>query len=710
MLERISKRSWLMVSITFVLVVLLMLLAANPTWAQGRRRRNNNNNNNAAQADTEQSGRRNGRDGRGNRGNNNNDNDNDNDDDVEDTDNDVVDDIDIDDIDVEPFLNVRSLDGSGNNLLDETLGMGGLPYGRVAAPVYADGVDEMALEVDPRFVSNRIYSDRAVNLFSENGVTHWGFVWGQFVDHSLGFRQQSEDETTMMFPFDEDDPLEEFTNDLGGLSFTRSVAAPGTGVTTPREQINTLSSYLDASAVYGTTADRLDWLRAGSLDGNPNNNDAELLMTADGYLPPVTTRGDASNAPAMNVMGALRLNPTDVVVAGDVRANENLGLTAVQTLFAREHNRIVDELPSDLSENVKFEIARRVVGATKQYITYEEFLPAHGVDLPRYTGYDPTVDPTVTNEFSTVGYRAHSMIHGEFELIGDRDDFTRAELNRLEDENVEVDVDGDEVEFVLPLNIAFGRPHLLPMVGLEAALIGFSAEAQYANDVMIDNQLRSVLFQIPAPGATNPAACLDGEDLPDCFTGVTDLGALDLLRAYDHGIPEYNDLREAYGLERVSSFTEMTGESTEQFPNSTQINAADPINDPDILDFIAFLDEDGDRVDENDDPVAAVQRTTVAARLAAIYDDVDNVDAFTGMMAEPHVSGTEFGELQLAMWTKQFTDIRDGDRFFHRNDPILQTIRQAFGIDYRQTLADVIANNTDLDDNDVPNNVFVTND
>ena len=201
MLERISKRSWLMVSITFVLIVLLMLLAANPTWAQGRRRRNNNNNN-AVQADTDQSGRRNGRDGRGNRGNNNNDNDDDNDDDVEDTDNDVVDDIDIDAIDVDPFLTVRSLDGSGNNLLDETLGMAGLPYGRVAAPVYADGVDEMALEVDPRFVSNRIYSDRAVNLFSENGVTHWGFVWGQFVDHSHGLRQQSEDETTMMFPFD----------------------------------------------------------------------------------------------------------------------------------------------------------------------------------------------------------------------------------------------------------------------------------------------------------------------------------------------------------------------------------------------------------------------------------------------------------------------------------------------------------------------------
>ena len=42
------------------------------------------------------------------------------------------------------------------------------------------------------------------------------------------------------------------------------------------------------------------------------------------------------------------------------------------------------------------------------------------------------------------------------------------------------------------------------------------------------------------------------------------------------------------------------------------------------------------------------------------------------MVAEPHVPGTEFGELQLAIWKQQFQALRDGDRFFYANDPALQ--------------------------------------
>jgi peroxidase len=60
------------------------------------------------------------------------------------------------------------------------------------------------------------------------------------------------------------------------------------------------------------------------------------------------------------------------------------------------------------------------------------------------------------------------------------------------------------------------------------------------------------------------------------------------------------------------------------------------------------------------------------------------------MVAEQHVPGTEFGPLQLAIWKKQFAALRDGDRFFYLNDPVLSTIRQTYGIDYRHTLAELI--------------------
>jgi hypothetical protein len=69
---------------------------------------------------------------------------------------------------------------------------------------------------------------------------------------------------------------------------------------------------------------------------------------------------------------------------------------------------------------------------------------------------------------------------------------------------------------------------------------------------------------------------------------------------------------------------------------------------------------------------------------------VNNIDAFVGMVSEKHVPGTEFGPLQLAMWTKQFAALRDGDRFFYAADPALGAIRQIFGIDYRVTLSQLL--------------------
>lgn len=615
-----------------------------------------------------------------------------------------------DEVNYDIFLDDRTLNGSGNNLQNRSFGVAGLPFTRMGEAIYADGVAEMPDSPDPRYVSNRIYNDAAENLFSQGGVTHWGFVWGQFLDHTFGLREGGDEE--MLLGFDASDPLEDFENDLGAIPFTRSAVMDGTGDSSAREQVNTVNSYIDAFAVYGGTDERLDWLRVGSLDGDPTNNSAELLTTSNGYLPTVSSRGNMANAPVMDMIGAQRLDPSNMVVAGDVRANENLGLTAVHTLFVREHNRIVNLLPDDMPEEVKFAVARRVVGATQQYITYEEFLPAFGIELDRYTGYDPTVDPSITNEFATVGYRAHSMIHGEFEMSADLDNYTSAELAAFEAEGIEVEIDGDEVEFAIPLNVAFGQPELLPQLGLDTVLLGLASEAQYSNDETIDNQLRSVLFQIPSPNATNPAACLDGVDLPDCYSLVNDLGVLDMMRAYDHGIPSYNALRVAYGLAPVSSFTAITGETTEAFPNDPLIDASDPINDPNILDVIAYYDAEGNtltqaQIDAGALPVQMTRRTTLAARLKAIYGTVDALDPFTGMISEQHVAGTEFGELQLAMWTAQFTALRDGDRFFYRNDPVLRMIDREYGIDYRQTLAEVIANNGDVSIREIPENVFV---
>ena len=577
---------------------------------------------------------------------------------------------------------IRSLDGRGNNELHPNWGRANTLYLRLAPPDYRDGISRMEGGPSPRYVSNRVFNDGGQNLFSENGVSQWGWVWGQFIDHDIGLRNEQPGESAPI-AFNTNDPLEAFTDDLGAIAFSRTPAAPGTGVATPRQQVNTLSSFIDASNVYGVDPARLAWLRLGPVD----SSGAPLMLTDDGYLPRVTARGDPTTAPAMDLMGALVGMPSRAVVAGDVRANENIALTALHTLFAREHNRIVAALPSYLTAEERFQIARRVVGAEIQYITYTQFLPALGIQLEPYRGYQPSVNPALSNEFAVVGYRAHSMIHGEFDTTVPAGTYTDEELSAFAAQQIIVERTAADVTLTIPLNAAFGNPDLLQQVGLGPVLQSL-AERQYKNDEQVDNTLRSILFQVPKPGIPDPTVCGAPVVNPDCFTGVSDLPAIDIARGRDHGIPSYNDLRRAYGLAPKTSFIDVTGEATQRFP--PRLNG----NDPAILDFVELRDADGTLLvpgsaEAEDEAVTGIRSSTLAARLKAAYGSVDRLDAFVGMVSEQHLKGTEFGELQLAIWTKQFAALRDGDRFYYLNDPALHAIELAFRIDYRHSLAEI---------------------
>jgi len=577
---------------------------------------------------------------------------------------------------------IRSLDGRGNNELHPNWGRANTLYLRLAPPDYRDGISRMEGGPSPRYVSNRVFNDGGQNLFSENGVSQWGWVWGQFIDHDIGLRNEQPGESAPI-AFNTNDPLEAFTDDLGAIAFSRTPAAPGTGVATPRQQVNTLSSFIDASNVYGVDSARLAWLRLGPVD----SSGALLMLTDDGYLPRVTARGDPTTAPAMDLMGALVGMPNRAVVAGDVRANENIALTALHTLFAREHNRIVAALPSYLTAEERFQIARRVVGAEIQYITYTQFLPALGIQLEPYRGYQPSVNPALSNEFAVVGYRAHSMIHGEFDTTVPAGTYTDEELSAFAAQQIIVERTAADVTLTIPLNAAFGNPDLLQQVGLGPVLQSL-AERQYKNDEQVDNTLRTILFQVPKPGIPDPTVCGAPVVNPDCFTGVSDLPAIDIARGRDHGIPSYNDLRRAYGLAPKTSFIDVSGEATQRFP--PRLNG----NDPAILDFVELRDADGTLLvpgsaEAEDEAVTGIRSSTLAARLKAAYGSVDRLDAFVGMVSEQHLKGTEFGELQLAIWTKQFAALRDGDRFYYLNDPALHAIELAFRIDYRHSLAEI---------------------
>jgi Animal haem peroxidase len=75
-------------------------------------------------------------------------------------------------------------------------------------------------------------------------------------------------------------------------------------------------------------------------------------------------------------------------------------------------------------------------------------------------------------------------------------------------------------------------------------------------------------------------------------------------------------------------------------------------------------------------------------------------------MSEPHVHGSELGEVQYALWQRQFEALRDGDRFFYLNDPELATLESRYGITYRHTLGELIALDAGVSASQLQSNVF----
>ena len=362
-------------------------------------------------------------------------------------------------------MEVESLDGSANNLAHPTWGEVGSPYARLAPARYADGAGAMAGGPSPRYVSNRIFNSLGVNLYSERNLSQWAWAWGQFLDHTIGRAEPGAEEAPISF--DASDPLEDFSDTLGVIPFTRSAVLPGTGTSpgNPREQVNTVGSYIDGSAIYGASPTRLEWLRTGPDKGKPGTAGAELLLPHK-FLPTAAARGDAATAPWMVTEGALQGAPQEAVEAGDVRANENAELTAVTTLFAREHNRIAAALPASLSAEERFQIARRVVAAEEQYITYTEYLPAMGVGLSPYHGYDASVDSELSDEFATIGFRLHSMVNSSLELAPAH--YSGKKVARMQALGLQVAVVGKrpkQMKVTIPQGAAFFDPPSCPPPG-----------------------------------------------------------------------------------------------------------------------------------------------------------------------------------------------------------------------------------------------------
>lgn len=89
-------------------------------------------------------------------------------------------------------------------------------------------------------------------------------------------------------------------------------------------------------------------------------------------LPVSTDPTDGCNEAEMNSKGKYCFQ------SGDTRANENLHLTSMHLLWARQHNYLASTLQSlnpEWDNEILFQESRRILGAQLQHITYNEFLP-----------------------------------------------------------------------------------------------------------------------------------------------------------------------------------------------------------------------------------------------------------------------------------------------------------------------------------------------
>ncbi|EFB27581.1 hypothetical protein PANDA_008297, partial [Ailuropoda melanoleuca] len=317
------------------------------------------------------------------------------------------------------------------------------------------------------------------------------------------------------------------------MFFARSSPVCGSGMTSlvmnsvyAREQINQLTAYIDASNVYGSSERESQILRDYS---EPRG----LLRTGLLWVPSGKPLLPFSVGPPTECTRSEQGSRSPCFLAGDHRANEQLALTAMHTLWFREHNRVATELSAlnpHWDGDTLYHEARKIVGAQLQHITYSHWLPKilgePGMKmLQNYQGYNPNVNAGIINSFATAAFRfGHTLINPI--------------LYRLND------TFGEIPEGHLPLDKAFFSPSRIIEEGgidpLLRGLFGVAAKLRVPSQ-LLSLELTEKLF------STAHSVALD-------------LAAINIQRGRDHGIPPYTDFRVFCNLTSVENFQDLQNE------------------------------------------------------------------------------------------------------------------------------------------------------
>ncbi|XP_032769108.1 myeloperoxidase [Rattus rattus] len=444
----------------------------------------------------------------------------------------------------------RTITGHCNNRRSPTLGASNRAFVRWLPAEYEDGislpfgwtpkVNRSGFKVPlARQVSNAIVRFPNDQLTKDQERALMFMQWGQFLDHDVtltpepatrfSFLTGLNCETSCLqqqpcFPLKipPNDPRIKDQKDC--IPFFRSCPACTGSNITIRNQINALTSFVDASGVYGSEdplARRLRNLtnQLGLLAVNTRfqDNGRALLPFDSLHDDPCLLTNRSARIPCF--------------LAGDMRSSEMPELTSMHTLFVREHNRLATELkrlnPRWNGEKL-YQEARKIVGAMVQIITYRDYLPlvlgpaAMKKYLPQYRSYNDSVDPRIANVFTNAFRYGHTLIQPFM--------FRLDNQYRSTGPNPRV-----------PLSrVFFASWRVVLEGGIDPILRGLMAtpaKLNRQNQIAVD-EIRERLFE---------QVMRIGLDLP----------ALNMQRSRDHGLPGYNAWRRFCGLPQPSTVGEL---------------------------------------------------------------------------------------------------------------------------------------------------------
>ncbi len=492
-------------------------------------------------------------------------------------------------------MHFRTADGSWNNLSDPKEGAAGTRFPRnVSNAAIQPETDEALMTPNPRELS-RLFLARGKAMKEVPFLNLLAASWINFQNHDWVHHGEPLLNDVHEIPLAEDDPARKKywqTKMFVGKTQADPTRMPD-GEQTPITFVNEVTHWWDGSQIYGSDQETLDRLRSG-VDG-------KLRVTAEGNLP---------------------LDEKGIEQTGFTR-NWWIGLTMLHTLFTREHNAICDHLKSaypDWDDARLFNVARLVNAAVMAKIHSIEWTPAilpnrgldSGLNANWYGLFTLLRAPENRKTVAHINVRNPEMggvvgnpldKHGQ--PYGLTEEFVEVyRLHSLLPETIQIRRVGDseaveETPFVETRQAGSGK--LTQRTSM--ADLFYSFGVQHPGQLVLNNY-PTFMRELSIPG--NP---------------LFDMGAVDILRARERGVPRYNEFRRQLGLNPIRSFADLT-DDLEQVQKLRDVYGNQP-------------------------------------------GDVEKLDLMIGTLAEAHrPTGFGFGETMFQIFILNATRRLQADRFY----------------------------------------------